>query len=127
MLVRIAPREHIQWLVERAELAWTPGLAAIEAVDDKGRIHGMVGFDGEMPNALSMHVALDNPAALRRLVKAAFRVAFNVYGKGVVRAMVRGSNARSLALVTHAGFKFVFRSIDGWAKGEDLVLFEMRR
>ena len=127
MIVRIAPADHLRWLVERAEIAWTPGLSAIEAVDAQGRIHGMVGFDGVMPNAVSMHIALDNAAALRSLLKPAFRVVFNVYGMGVARAMVRGSNARSLDLVAHAGFKFAYRSVDGWAKGEDLLLFEMRR
>jgi hypothetical protein len=127
VIVRDAPTEHYGWLAERATLVIGDQFRAIEAIDDAGRIHGMVGFDGWMPNAVSMHVALENPAALRSVLRTAFRIAFLVADKGVARAYVLSTNTRSLALVARLGFTFAYRSVNGWAKGVDIILFEMRR
>jgi RimJ/RimL family protein N-acetyltransferase len=127
MIVREAPRDHLPWLAERAGLTVHPALRAIEAVDDQGRIHGMVGFDGWFGNTVALHVALDNPAALRSLVTAGFQIAFDVAHKGVALCCVVGTNRKSLRLVQHLGFRFAYSIRDGWMPGVDMVWFEMRR
>ena len=115
------------WLVERAGCDITPGFKAIKAVDEQGRIHGMVGYGSWTANAVVMHIALENPACLRALLKWAFRYPFEQCGRGVALATVRAANHRSAALCRHAGFQEVFRIRDGVERGEDMILFEMRR
>lgn len=129
--VQAAPPEHHEWIAKRAGLTLHGGFMAIEAIDDAGRIVGMVGYDGWLPRAVCLHVAVEHPAALRRLISAGFGVAFEPapagFGKAAVIATVLSTNTRSLNLVRKLGFRpaYVGR---GWA-GEDVdfCVFEMRR
>lgn len=121
------PPEHLDWFAERANLTISPAFRAIEAIDEAGRIHGAVGYDGHTPNACCIHVALDNPAALRHLLKPGFGIPFIEMGKGVLLATVLGTNKRSLRLVPRLGFRPVHRIADGYQPGVDVYLFEMRK
>lgn len=131
MIVRPAHPTSYPWLASRANLVIGPAFRAIEAVDATGRIHGMVGYDGWTDNAVCMHVALDNPAALRALVKVGFGIAFDPAptgcGRGVALAQVVGTNERSLTLVKRLGFEPLCVVKDGWAKGLDMTWWQMRR
>jgi RimJ/RimL family protein N-acetyltransferase len=127
VIVREATRDRYAWIAQRAPLTAGTEFRAIEAVDAAGRIHGMVGYDGWTPNAVTMHIALENPAALRSLMEPMFRIPFFSLGRGVALASVLGTNARSLALVRHVGFREACRIRDGHSVGVDLVFFEMRR
>jgi hypothetical protein len=115
------------WIASRAKLAITPQFRAIKAVDAGGQIRGMVGFDGWTPNAVSLHIALTSPLALRCLIGPAFGIAFKEFGRGVALAMVLSDNAESLRLVRKAGFREKHRIRDGWTVGTDMVMFEMRK
>jgi RimJ/RimL family protein N-acetyltransferase len=127
VIVRDAPPEHLGWIAERACVSIHPAFRAIEAVDAAGKIHGMVGFDGWFGNTVSLHIALENPAALRSLLRDAFRIAFDVAQRGVALCCVVATNRKSLRLVQHLGFRFAYSIRDGWAPGVDMVWFEMRR
>jgi RimJ/RimL family protein N-acetyltransferase len=108
-----------------------PDLHAIEAVDEDGRIVGMVGYDGWMPGAVCLHIAIEHPAALRRLLRPGFGVAFDPQPRGVGKvaalATVLSTNERSLRLVRHLGFREVYRGRDWSGPGVDFVVHEMRR
>jgi hypothetical protein len=127
VIVRAAPPEHYPWIAERAQLVIGPAFRAIEAVDEAGKIHGMVGYDGWTPGAVCVHVALEHPAALRHLLRQGFKIPFLDFGREVALACVLSTNKRSLALVPRLGFRFAYRVRDGWSKGVDMVWFEMRR
>lgn len=126
MIVRAAPKEHYSWLTTRAGLVASPEFRAIEAVDGE-RIVGMVGYDSWTPNGVFMSTALDEPIAMRALLPHAFRYPFEEAGREVAIAVVRSDNERSLRLVRRLGFRRVYAVRDGWAKGVDLVLHELRR
>jgi RimJ/RimL family protein N-acetyltransferase len=117
----------LTWLASRAGITVHAGLEAIKATDTAGRIVGMVGFDGWTPNALCMHIALEYPGALRRLIRPGFDIAFNRLQKRLVIVTVLSTNKRSLALVRHLGFIETHRILDGWDVGAHLVIHEMRR
>jgi len=114
------------WIAERAGCEITPSFQAIKASDAKGRIHGMVGYSNWTANSVVMHIALENPACLRRLLRVAFSYPFVDVGRNVAIATVREKNERSMRLCEHVGFREAYRVKDGIAIGEDLVIFEMR-
>lgn len=124
--VRAAAPEHLPWIIQRAGLVHSPGLRAIEAVEGE-RILGMVAYDGWTPNACSMHVAIDEVIASRRLLRPAFGIPFVELKKQVVIGTVLGTNDRALALDLHLGFKVQCRIQDAWAPGVDLIILSMRR
>ena len=119
--------EEYEWLVERSGCDITPGFKAIKVVDAEGKIHGMVGYGNWTANAVVLTIALDNPAALREVLKWGFRYPFEQCGRGIALAVVRGRNKRSLSLCNKVGFREVYRVKDGIEVGEDMVMFQMRR
>lgn len=124
----IGCHEHeYQWLVDRAGCHITPGFKAIKVVDATGRIHGMVGYGEWTENCVVMHIALENPAALREVLRYGFWYPFIQCGRGVALATVRERNRRSMRLCKKVGFREAYRVKDGVAVGEDMVVFEMRR
>ena len=127
MNVQTAPPEHFQYLVERAGVYPSPLFKAIEAVDEKGTVHGMFGYDGWTPNAVVMHVALDNPAVLRHLLHPAFLYPFVQLGLGIALCAIRADNSRSVRLTEHVGFREVYRIKDCFGPGIDQMIYEMRR
>jgi len=119
--------EEYDWLVERAGCDITTGFKAIKVVDEKGKIHGMVGYGNWTANAVVLTIALDNPAALREVLKWGFRYPFEQCGRGIALAVVRGRNKRSLSLCNKVGFRECYRVKDGIDIGEDMIFFQMRR
>lgn len=124
--LRAAPPEHYPWIAERASLSLTREFRAIEAVDEDG-ILAMVGYDGWLPNCCSMHVAVERPFPARRFLRQAFGIPFLESGRDIVVGWVLGTNRKALDLDRRLGFRETHRIRDGWEKGVDLVLFEMRR
>ncbi len=136
MILRPAPAEHYPWIAERASVVVGPAFRAIEAIGEQGQIVGMVGMEIAVPNTASLHIAMEEPAAvprevrrkaLRMLITAAFRTTFLGLWKQIAVAQVLSTNDRSLSLVRRVGFREVFRGKDYWAEGVDIVTFEMRR
>lgn len=126
MIVQAALPAHFGWIRDRAECAIGPDFRAIEAIDRRGVIAGMIGFDSWTPNSVTMHVALDNPACLRSLLPAIFDYAFVQAGKGLALGIIPAGNERSVNLAKRVGFREAYRVRDGWAVGEDLIVLEMR-
>jgi hypothetical protein len=127
VIVRVATPDHYWWLVERVGYAPTTGLRCLEAMDDSGRIAGMVGFDNWMPNSVEMHFAIAKPMALRRLIKPAFRAAFEAADREYVIGLTPSSRARILSWRARFGFKELHRLKDGFAVGDDLVYSALHR
>jgi len=126
-MVMAATVPDMQWIVERTQCGLTPGARAIKAVDDSGRIRGMVAYDGWTLNAVQAHMAVDSPIVWRSLTKPAFSYPFLEAGRGVILAAIPVGNAKSINLAKRFGFRDLLRIQDGWAVGEDLLMLEMRR
>lgn len=127
MRVRAAPKEHYGWFTAQTGYAVPGDFRAIEAVDSRGAVRGMVGFDGWTPASVRMHMALGSPIYARHLLEPAFDYPFNQEGRAVVVGMISEANPRSLFLARRLGFSDCGRVRDGWAPGEDIVILELRR
>lgn len=126
-LISAATSDDFSWLVKRSHCGITSDFVAIKAVDSKGEIVGMVGYCHFTPNAVEVHVAAEHPAAWKLLLPWGFRYPFNQLGKGVMLAPIAGHNPRAIRFARKLGFTEVHRIKDGWDKGADIVLFELRR
>ena len=91
----------------------------------EGRVLGLVVLDTWTPNSAHIHVLVRATIACRHLLQAALTYAFQHVG--VLLGVVRAANAQSMRLAQRSGFREVQRVADGWQKGEDLIVFEMRR
>jgi hypothetical protein len=128
IVIRAASPEHFPWIAERAHVSITPQLRALEAMDEEsGQILAMVAYDGWMPNLCQMHVAVAHSFPARRFLRAAFGIPFIELERDLVVGWVLGTNEKALELDRRLGFRETHRIKDGWDKGVDLVLFEMRK
>jgi RimJ/RimL family protein N-acetyltransferase len=127
VIVRDAPPQHFMYLVERAGVTPSPLFRAIEVIDERGVVHGMVGYDAWTPNAVVMHIAIDRPVSFRHLVEPAFRYPFEQLGLGIALCAVRSDNVKSVKLTEHVGFKRVYTVKNCFGGGVDQFLYEMRR
>lgn len=127
MTVRPALAHELPWLETRANWAFTRFARALAAVDSSGRLRGMVAFDNRTPNACHVHMAAETPIAWRRLVPACFEVLFVRLGLGVLIGEVPSCNTSSLRMTRTLGFRETHRVRDGWEKGVDIVVHELRR
>lgn len=128
--VREAPPAHYKWIAKRAKLAIGSEFRALEALDGE-QIVGMVGYDGWTLNSCSMHVAIERPIAIRRLLRPAFGLVFDPRprgcGLGLVKGHVLSTNEKALALDLNLGFRELGRVKDGWDVGVDEIMLVMRR
>ncbi|RKH08995.1 hypothetical protein D7X74_30395 [Corallococcus sp. CA047B] len=125
--VRAAPPAHFAWLEGRTGCVLTRNASAIEAVDADGTIRGMVAYDSWTESAVSAHMAVESPSVWRALLRPAFEYPFVQAGREIILGVIVASNARSMAFVERVGFREAHRVQGGWAKGVDLVVWEMRR
>lgn len=127
MKVTAAELGDMNWLVDATNCALTGGARAIKAVDAVGRIRGMVAYDWWTENAVYAHMAVDTPIAWRALIPACFEYPFVQCGKSVLLALIPAHNTKSWGLAGRFDFRLVHTVRDGWAKGDDLHLLELRR
>ena len=127
LTVQAAPKEHWGWLAIRSGCIFTADFQAIEAVDSRGAVRGMVGYERFSPNSVMAHMAVAHPIAWRELLRPAFFYPFVQRGLGLMLAAVPSTNWRSLGFVERVGFRETYRIRDGHAVGVDTVLHEMRR
>lgn len=114
-----------EWIESRAGCALMPDSRFVEAVDSSGRTRGMVAYERWTENAVQAHMAADSPIVWRSLLGPAFAYPFEECGKGLLLAVIPASNAKSVRMTQHLGFRETHRIRDGWVRGDDLVLFEM--
>ena len=87
----------------------------------------MVGYDGWTENAVQAHMAVEAPSVWRRLLRPAFSYPFEEAGKGLLLGVIPSHNARSAQFARRLGFRLAYEVLDGWAAGDALLFFEMRR
>lgn len=118
-----------EWLEARAGCVLSRQATLVAAVKQGApeRIRGVVAYDNWTENAVQAHMAVDSPIVWRHLLRPAFEYPFQQCGKNVLLGIIPSHNAKSVQMTRALGFKEAHRVKDGWAKGDDLIVFEMRR
>lgn len=127
MNVETANAEDFAWIAEKLRTPIAGDFRALKAVDSSGKIRGMVGFSHWTRNSVQALFAIDTPIAMRSLLRPTFGVPFEQLGLGVMLTFVPSHSRRGLALAKSLGFREACRIKDGFASGDDLLLFEMTR
>lgn len=127
MRVQAAPQEHFAWLQQATGCALTSDFTAIEALWPDGRIAGMVGYCNWTENCVELHIASKSLIVGRALVGPALEYPFRQVGVGIALGIVHASNKRSCRWAKVMGFREIYRIRDGARKGEDRLVFELRR
>jgi RimJ/RimL family protein N-acetyltransferase len=126
-LLRNSHPDNFTWIEQRTGCVTDRNTTGLEAVDESGRIIGMVVYCNWTANAVQAHMAVDTPIAWRTLLPWVFVYPFEAAGKGLMLAVIPAHNAKSLRLTRRFGFTETHRIRDGWARGDDLVCFELRK
>lgn len=127
MIATATTRADLAWLVDRTQCNITSEMRGIKAVDRAGKIRGMVGYDSWTENSVQAHMAVDTPVAWRALLPAVFVYPFLECKKGVLLGVIPSHNTASWGMAKHLGFEVKYAVRDGWARGDDLLLLELRR
>ncbi len=118
--------EHWEWIQRHTSPALckdTTGLVAMRG----DQIVGAVVFGGFSPNSCSVHIAIEDPRVVKRLLQMSGEFVFLHAKRQVVLGMTPADNERALRLNSGVGFKEVHRIKDGYKKGVDFVLQELRQ
>lgn len=127
MEVRALTAEGVAWFQSRTlECPLTPDARGIEAIDKSGKVAAAVIFDTWAPSSAWVHIAIDNPAALRRLLSIGFSFIFIHASKKILLGRIAASNAKSRRLAESLGFCELYRIPDGHDLGVDLCIYGMR-
>jgi hypothetical protein len=116
----------LEWAASRIGISLTGQAAGLSAVDGSGRTRGVVVFDGWTPSAAQVHLALDTPMALRCLIRRAFLYVFKAMGRQVLWMLLPASSPAA-GLAESFGFRLAHEIRDGFAVGDNVCVFEMRR
>lgn len=130
-MIRLKPMNtQAEWDWFRKRTSVVPSLDefGIIGVDEKGLAAGAVVFDTITPEAMNVHLAVENPAVLRRgLLNIAARVAFDDMDKKRLFGLVPDNNERALKMNNHIGFREVTRVPDAIVEGVGIVIMRIDR
>lgn len=124
MELRAAMPADLHWLIARSGAALSSKARGVTAYDARG-VRGVVCWDGWTENAAYVHMASDTPMVWRYLPEPACRHFYAHYG--LMIGVIPERHRASVELAAHLGFREASRIKDGWARGEDLLVMEMRR
>lgn len=127
MVVAAATQQAFLWIEARTGCVLTRNARAIAATDASGKVRGVIAYDCWTTNSVQAHMAVDTPVAWRVLLRPAFAYPFLECGKGVLLGIIQDSNGKSWHMAERLGFSLHSRIRDGWARGEDLRIYQMRR
>lgn len=125
MRLEAASAAHLDWLRTKTGCALTPQAQGLAVLDASNVLRGVVAFDGHTPAAVWCHIALETPAALRPLLREGFPYVFQ--HRAVLLGMLPEHRRAARAFAARLGFRLVSRVSDGWAPGEALLVYELRR
>ena len=94
----------------------------------KGKLAAAVAAHDWTPNSCHMHWVIEDPFVIKHgLFQKVADWVFNETGREIIYGKINHTNSRSIKLAEHIGFKRIGVLTDGFKKGVDIILFEMRK
>lgn len=99
------------------------------AVDDQGQLVAACLFDSWTHNSCMIHIYIGNPFVLKHgFAEEVFNFVFSEQsGRELIIGCTPADNTKALKFIKHIGFEEVHRIKDGYKKGVDFVITEMRK
>lgn len=127
-MIRAAYRDEVEHIASLLPIAVDSETRGVLYEDERG-LGAMVIYDSWTHSAVQVHVYSNGPDRLlrREFLREVFWYPFVQCGKMLVYSVTPADSEESLAVSKALGFVEVFRQKDGWDKGVDMVIKEMRR
>jgi L-amino acid N-acyltransferase YncA len=127
-IVAMSTDDQWEWLYARATPTITPRSKGIVALREDGTILAAAVFDSWTRTSGQVHVAIDNPLAIRHgFVHECMDYFFNFCDRRIMIGLTPSNNTKSLKFNKKLGFVEVFRIEDGFDEGVDYVIQELRK
>lgn len=122
-MIQAATPSEVAFVCGKLPLPYTP---TMRGVRNEG---AMVIYDSWTPNACQVHIYSSSP---RHLLNKQFLTEIFTYGfiqcdKGKLFTITPANAEESLRVSKALGFREVYRQVDGWDVGIDMVVKEMTR
>ena len=118
--------KHGIWMKERAHCVYCEDTMGV-VIEDEGKPVACAIADSWCPNSAMGHVAVDDPRALRLLLREFFTYVFVTGGRGILIGTTPSNNKPALKLARGMGFKAVTSIKDGYSPGVDFVVFQLNK
>lgn len=119
--------EHWEWIRLRASPVLcqdTDGVVAMRGPD----LVGAAIFDSFSENSCLSHVVIEDPMAIRAgLLYWGFHFVFDLRQLNLITGLTPADNEEALRFARKIGFRQTYRIPEGYKKGIDYVLSEMRK
>jgi len=121
------PSEDWGWVTYMLDIPLSTDMRGIVAVQDGVR-KGVVLLENWTHNGCVAHFAATTPMVWRHgLHVEAFKYVFETNGMDFMLGYIPASNRESWRLAEHMGLREVYRIRDGFAPGDDMVMYELRK
>lgn len=120
-MIRAATPSEIAQICGRLPIPYSQAMRGIRNAG------AMVIYDSWTPNAVQVHIYSTGPVHLlnRKFLEEVFWYPFVQCSKGKLFTITPANATESLALSRAIGFREVYRQIDGWDVGVDMIVKEM--
>ncbi len=118
--------EHGQWMKNLAHCAFCEDTMGVVILDHGVPVACAIA-DSWCPNSAMVHVAVEDPRALRMLAREFFTYIFVTSGRSILLGTTPSTNKAALKLSKGMGFKDIAVIKDGYAAGVDFVLFRLNK
>ena len=125
--INLQNRDHYNYLKGVIKCVLCEDTKGIVAIRDGQVVAAMVA-DSWAHNSCQVHVGVSDPLALKHgLHKEFANWVFNVCGRGMIIGLTPSNNKKARKLNKHFGFKEIFIIPDGFDKGIDYVVTQIKR
>jgi RimJ/RimL family protein N-acetyltransferase len=130
MKMHFEPLTQTNWamLPESAKPRFCDDSRGIMAFDEHNKLIAGCVMDSWTDNSCMIHIFIGNPFVLKHnFAHEVFNYAFNIANRGVIIGCTPADNKKALKFNANMGFEEQTRIKDGYAKGVDHVITQLRK